>query len=101
MRQPPKPYEKAERIPESISGIVMKLLAKSAEDRYQTAAGLEADLRKCLLQWEPAGRIEPFPLGQQDLPDQLLISEKIYGRQHECQSLLDAFDRVAASGKPE
>jgi len=100
-RQPPKPCEQSERIPESISGIVMKLLAKSAEERYQTAAGLEADLRKCLLQWEPAGRIEPFPLGQQDLPDQLLISEKIYGRQHECQSLLDAFDRVAASGKPE
>jgi hypothetical protein len=44
----------------------MKLLAKTAEDRYQTAAGLEADLRRCLAEWEARGRIEPFPLGAHD-----------------------------------
>ena len=45
----------------------MKLLAKTAEDRYQTAAGLEADLRRCLAEWQAHGRIEPFPLGAQDV----------------------------------
>jgi serine/threonine protein kinase len=48
-RQPPPPNEQAERIPEPISAIVLKLLAKTAEERYHTAAGLEADLRKCLM----------------------------------------------------
>ncbi|MBV8279189.1 MAG: AAA family ATPase, partial [Verrucomicrobia bacterium] len=76
-------------------------LAKTAEDRYQTAAGLETDLKRCLLEWERAGWIDAFPLGQWDVPDRLLIPEKLYGRHQECQVLLDAFDRVVASGKPE
>jgi len=84
-----------------VSAIVLKLLAKTAEDRYQTAAGLEADLRKCLLEWESASTIQPFPIGQQDVPDRLLIPEKLYGRERESQTLLQAFDRVVGSGKPE
>jgi len=100
-RQPPKPSERLATVPEPISAIVLKLLAKTAEDRYQTAAGLETDLKKCWLQWERAGRVNEFPLGLEDVPDRLLIPERLYGRQQECQILLDAFDRVAASGKPE
>ncbi|MBV9643763.1 MAG: AAA family ATPase [Verrucomicrobia bacterium] len=100
-RQPPKPHERREQIPEQISAIVLKLLAKNAEERYQTGAGLEADLRKCWMEWESSRRIEPFPLGQRDLPDRLLIPEKLYGRQREYQTLLGCFDRVAASGRPE
>src|SRR5258708_3595214 len=100
-RQPPRPSERVAGIPEPISAIVLKLLAKTAEERYQTAAGLEADLRKCLMEWESVRRIEPFPLGQQDVPDRLLIPEKLYGRERECQILLDAFHRVVASGRPE
>ena len=100
-RQPPIPSERVAQIPEPISKIVRKLMAKTAEERYQSAAGLEADLRKCLLEWEGVGRIEPFPVGQQDVPDQLLIPEKLYGRNVERQRLLDAFARVVASGKPE
>jgi Cdc6-like AAA superfamily ATPase len=53
------------------------------------------------MEWESVGRLEPFPLGQQDVPDRLLIPEKLYGRNAECQKLLDALDRVVASGKPE
>ena len=100
-RQPMPPRERWENVPSTVSAIILKLLAKTAEERYQTAAGAEADLRKCLLQWESAGRIEPFSLGQQDVPNRLLIPEKLYGRQLECQRLLEAFDRVVVSGKPE
>jgi predicted ATPase len=100
-RQPLRPSGRLAAIPEPISAIVLKLLAKTAEERYQTAAGLETDLRKCLMEWERSGWIDPFPLGQEDVPDRLLIPEKLYGRKSECQILLNAFDRVVASGKPE
>jgi len=100
-RQPPPITERLERIPEAISAIVSKLLAKHAEERYQTAAGLEADLRKCLVEWESLERIEPFRLGTCDTPDRLLIPEKLYGRDAEREVLLRAFDRVVAGGQPE
>ena len=72
----------------------MKLLAKTAEERYQTAAGVESDLRHCLAEWEPQGRIDPFALGEHDAPDRLLIPEKLYGRAREIETLLASFDRV-------
>jgi PAS domain S-box-containing protein len=100
-RQPPKPSEQTDRIPEPISAIVLKLLAKTAEERYQTAAGLEADLRKCLMEWESVGHIKSFPVGQHDIPDRLLIPEKLYGRDSVCETLLAAFDRVVATYKLE
>ena len=100
-RQPMPPSERANGIPDLLSAIVMKLLEKSAEDRYQTAAGLEADLRRCQLQWEAHGRIEPFPLGLQDTSDRLLIPERLYGREREVDILLAAFDRVVADGATE
>ena len=79
----------------------MKLLAKNAEERYQTAAGLEADLRRCLSEWREHGRIEPFPLGTNDSSDRLLIPEKLYGREREIDALLAAFDRVVGQGTAE
>ncbi|HXM25868.1 MAG TPA: AAA family ATPase, partial [Chthoniobacterales bacterium] len=100
-RQPPKPSEQTDRIPEPISAIVLKLLAKTAEERYQTAAGLEADLRKCLTEWESVGHIKSFTVGRQDVPDRLLIPEKLYGRDSVCKTLLAAFDRVVATHKSE
>jgi PAS domain S-box-containing protein len=100
-RQPRPPDERVAGIPEPLSAIVMKLLAKNAEDRYQTAAGLTVDLRKCLMQWERHRRIEPFPLGADNVPDRLLIPEKLYGREHEIGTLLSAFDRVVANGASE
>ncbi|HEV3444972.1 MAG TPA: serine/threonine-protein kinase PknK, partial [Gemmataceae bacterium] len=100
-RQPTPPGERANGIPGPLSEIVMKLLAKTAEERYQTAAGVAADLRRCLAEWEGQGRIAPFPLGMQDVPDRLLIPEKLYGREREIDALLAAFDRVVAQGTPE
>jgi PAS domain S-box-containing protein len=100
-RQAIAPYERRKEIPGAVSTIVLKLLAKNVEDRYQTAAGVEADLRKCLGEWESKGNIDPFPLGTHDVPDRLLIPEKLYGRKREIDVLLAAFDRVVAQGTSE
>jgi len=100
-RKPVPPSERLETVPVPVSGLVLKLLAKNAEERYQTAAGVECDLRRCLAQLEPRGSIDDFPLGQQDTPDRLLIPEKLYGRAREVETLLVVFDRVVASGRPE
>src|SRR5262249_6749267 len=99
--QPMPPNERAKAVPAQLSAIIMKLLAKMPEERYQTATGVEKDLEKCLETLDSDGQIAPFPLGMQDVPDQLLISEKVYGRDSEIQRLLSAFKRVASDGKPE
>ena len=99
-RQPTPPGERA-AVPAPLSAITMKLLAKTAEERYQTAAGLEADLLRCLAEWEAHGRIDLFPLGAHDASDRLLIPGILYGREREIDTLLAAFDRVVAKGTPE
>ena len=100
-RPPTPPSERTSGIPGPIEAIILKLLAKSPEDRFQTAAGLEADLRICLTSWETHRRIDPFPIGARDVPDRLLIPEKLYGRKAEVDALVAAFDRVAARGRAE
>jgi PAS domain S-box-containing protein len=99
-RQPTPPGGRA-AVPEPLSAIIMKLLAKNAEERYQTASGLEADLRRCLAEWQSHGRIDPFSLGAHDWSDRLRIPETLYGREREIEALLAAFDRVVAQGTPE
>jgi PAS domain S-box-containing protein len=98
--QPIPPVDRA-AVPEPLSAITMKLLSKNVEERYQAASGLEADLRRCLAEWQLHGRIDPFPLGADDSSDQLLVPEKLYGREREIDTLLAAFDRVVAQGTPE
>ena len=106
-RKPAPIEERSRGVPGSVSAIVMKLLAKTAEGRYQTAAGVESDLQRCLAEWERgwAGaspyQIEEFKLGEQDIPDRLSITEKLYGRAREIETLLAAFDRVVTGGKSE
>jgi len=100
-RQPVPPDERAKGIPRSVSAIVMRLLAKTAEERYQTAASVEADLRRCLHDLESLGRIRLFPLGRHDASDRLRIPEKLYGREREIQRLLEAFERVVATSRFE
>src|SRR6476646_5085198 len=100
-RQPVPPGERLNGIPGPVSAIVMKLLAKTAEERYQTAAGAESDLRRCLDEWETRGWIDEFPLGEQDTPDELLIPEKLYGRESEIEKLRGSFDRVIKGGTAE
>jgi predicted ATPase/signal transduction histidine kinase len=100
-RQPISPSERLTNVPASVSAIIMKLLAKTAEERYQTAAGAESDLRRCLSEWETQGRIKEFAPGEHDQPDRLMIPEKLYGRDREIEILLSAFDRIVAGGSPE
>jgi PAS domain S-box-containing protein len=100
-RTPAPPHERVPSIPRPISHIVAKLLAKTAEERYQTAAGVERDLQRCLAEWQANGRIEAFPPGEIDAPDRLSIPEKLYGRAREIDTLVAAFDRVVTDGNPE
>ena len=100
-RRPVPPAERRVTVPAVLSALVMKLLAKTAEERYQTASGVAHDLRRCLAAWERHSRIGGFALGGKDKPDRLLIPEKLYGRAPEIASLHAAFDRVVESGAPE
>ncbi len=97
---PRAPAEVDATIPEPLSQIVMKLLAKTAEDRYQTVAGLKADLEHCAEEWTGRGEISAFPLGQRDFPDRVLVSQRLYGREPEVEELLRAFDN-ACTGQTE
>ncbi|HXV64641.1 MAG TPA: AAA family ATPase, partial [Vicinamibacteria bacterium] len=100
-KQPIPPCTKLKGIPNPVSAIVMKLLAKTPEERYQTASGAASDLSHCLAEWEIQHRIDEFPLGEQDTSDRLAIPETLYGRESEIGALLASFDRVVAAGKPE
>jgi PAS domain S-box-containing protein len=100
-RKPAPPSERVKNVPPAVSAIIMKLLAKTAEERYQTAAGVESDLRRSLAEWESHRRIDEFPLGAHDTPDRLLIPEKLYGREREIETLLSCFDRIVKTGTPE
>jgi predicted ATPase/signal transduction histidine kinase/CheY-like chemotaxis protein len=99
-RQPVPPGERSKEVPAPVSAIILKLLAKTGEERYQSAAGVEADLKRCLSELEARGGIDTFTLGVHDTPDRLLMPEKLYGRDRECAALLAAFDQVVTSGTP-
>jgi PAS domain S-box-containing protein len=99
-RRPAAPRERFGGIPVPVSAIIMKLLAKTPEERYQTAAGAEHDLRRCLAEWQAGGSCEAFAIAEQDHPDRMVIPEKLYGRAREVEALLSSFDDVAASGVP-
>jgi predicted ATPase len=99
--QPMPPDQRFKNVPAQLSAIVMKLLAKMPEERYQTAAGVEKDLRIYLERVKLGRPVAPFPLGMHDIPDELLISEKLYGRDSQIDALLTAYRQVASDGKPE
>ncbi|MUG91475.1 AAA family ATPase [Scytonema sp. UIC 10036] len=82
-------------LPIMLSEIIGKLMAKNAEDRYQSALGLKHDLLRCQQEYHVAGKLAWFKLGERDISDRFLIPEKLYGREQEVQTLLNAFGRVA------
>lgn len=87
-------------LPPVMSEIIMKLLAKTAEERYQSALGLKADLQTCLRMWKTIGEIPHFKIGELDSSSQFLIPQKLYGRQRQVNQLMEAFKRVR-SGNAE
>ncbi|MEM9089676.1 MAG: serine/threonine-protein kinase PknK [Cyanobacteria bacterium P01_F01_bin.53] len=89
------PHQLKPDIPPVVSQIVLKLMAKNAEDRYQSALGLKHDLERCLHQYKETGKISDFELGGRDVSDRFLIPEKLYGREAEVQQLLASFERVS------
>ena len=100
-RQPPSPRARRRDLPKQIEAIVMKLLAKTGEERYQTAAGLQADLQRCLEAWTLHGQIDSFTIALNDLRDRLQIPDGLYGRDRPIASVMSAFERVASSGETE
>ncbi|NET14437.1 MAG: serine/threonine-protein kinase PknK, partial [Okeania sp. SIO1H6] len=93
-QQPILPNHLKPEIPEALSDIVMKLLAKKAEERYKSALGIKTDIQECLTQLETTGKISNFSLARQDISEQLQIPQKLYGREPEIKILLTAFERV-------
>jgi diguanylate cyclase (GGDEF)-like protein len=87
------------RTPRALSDLVLKLLAKNAEDRYQSARGIAADLRECLQLLGSGNGLKPLVLGMHDVPDRFQIPQKLYGRELEIRALMDAFQRVSQGGK--
>ncbi|WP_036479422.1 AAA family ATPase [Myxosarcina sp. GI1] len=96
-KQPIPVHEVNLEIPPIVSAIVMKLMAKNAEERYQSAWGIKTDLEKCLKQLETKSCLETFPLGSHDISNKFQIPQKLYGRETEIETLLTAFERVATT----
>ncbi len=94
-KQPVKVDRLNSNIPSVLSEIISKLMAKNAEDRYQSALGLKYDLEICLDQLHKTDTIALFDLGTRDICDRFLIPEKLYGRETEVKALLNAFDHVS------
>ncbi|QRO03027.1 AAA family ATPase [Archangium violaceum] len=99
-QHPRPPHELLPSIPPSLSAIVMKLLAKTAEERYQSAEGLKADLEKCR-EGMRQGTLEVFPLGARDVPLRLTLPQRLYGREAQVSTLLEGFERVRHGGRAE
>jgi predicted ATPase/signal transduction histidine kinase/DNA-binding response OmpR family regulator len=92
---PTPPNQLNPELPLSLNQIVLKLMAKMPEDRYQTAFGLQADLLQCQSLWKENKNSESFELGIQDISDRFIIPEKLYGREQEVETLISAFNRVS------
>ncbi len=88
-------FKNGQPIPQVLCDMVMKLMAKNAESRYQSAFGLKFDLEKCLTQLQETGQIENFKIAQRDVCDRFIIPDKLYGRETEVSTLLQAFERVS------
>jgi len=94
------PHEVAGSVPRTVSAIIMKLLEKSPDERYQSANGLLHDLKECYNQLAETGEVGFFKIGCNDIPGGFSISRDLVGRENEKQILIDAFGRIA-KGKTE
>lgn len=97
--EPLSPSVKNPAVPAMVSQIVLKLMAKGAEERYQSTHGLGADLKRCLKQLRRSGQVEPFTLASRDVRQRLRIPQRLYGRDKPLETLMDCFERVARGGR--
>jgi predicted ATPase/GAF domain-containing protein/anti-anti-sigma regulatory factor len=97
-RVPTPPHVLCPEVPAPLSGVVMKLLAKTPEDRYQCAAGAKADLERCARALAATGQIAPFEIGAADFRSEVRIPQKLYGREAETEEVLGAWKRAAEGG---
>ncbi len=98
-RKPPPLRTANEEVPKALAAIILKLMAKTAEERYQSAVGIRADLQRCLTQLESSGQIGDFTPGQDDVSERFHIPEVLYGREEVVDALLASFTRVCSGGK--
>jgi diguanylate cyclase (GGDEF)-like protein/PAS domain S-box-containing protein len=97
-RQPTPAHQLCPDLPPAIADIVMKLLSKDAEDRYQSASGLLSDLEECKRELLCKGRIDAFVPGAGDIPQEFRIPQKLYERASEINALMASFERVSRGG---
>lgn len=100
-RVPQTPREKNPDIPKSISDIIMKLISKNAEDRYQSSFGINCDLKKADSELKETGIVSDFIIGQKDISEKFEIPQKLYGREKEIKTLINTFDLVCTNGDPQ
>ncbi|WP_437945074.1 AAA family ATPase [Sorangium sp. So ce296] len=100
-KKPPAAHAIVPSIPPPLSAVVLKLLSKAPEERYQSALGLRHDLDECFARWRASGAVQPFPLGQRDLSDRFQVPQRLYGREREVEALLAVFERVVTQDRPE
>ncbi|OMH37943.1 serine/threonine protein kinase [Motiliproteus sp. MSK22-1] len=99
-RLPSAPHEIVPEVPEAVSAIILKLLAKSPEARYQSAEGLMHDLVRCADILAAGQVLEPFDLGEKDVVQKFLVPQALYGREPELQELFGLFE-AAVAGRNE
>ena len=97
-QRPVPPNELVPSLPPMLSAVVLKLMAKAADERYQSAEGLKADLERCQDAVRRGAR-EDFPLGLRDFPARFQLPQHLYGREAEVEALLGAFEDVAREGR--
>jgi diguanylate cyclase (GGDEF)-like protein/PAS domain S-box-containing protein len=100
-REPPAPHVRADGVPATLSEIVMKMLEKSPDRRYQSISGLQADLTQCWRQWSSDGRITPFVIGAHDIAGGFRTLHRLYGRDKDIAAMLDAYQRAVDQGSSE
>ncbi|MGI6486040.1 MAG: AAA family ATPase [Tepidanaerobacteraceae bacterium] len=98
--KPVTPEKLNPKIPSALAAIVMKMISKPADERYQSAYGILKDLENCRIQWNTKGRIVPFVLGQKDISPRFMLTQRIIGRETETKNLISVFDRTC-SGQGE
>ncbi|MCA1663145.1 MAG: AAA family ATPase, partial [Myxococcales bacterium] len=99
-KSPRPPTEVVPDVPLQLSQLVLKLLSKQPEDRYQSATGLLADLERCAAEFSSSRRVEPFALGVKDVSREFQLSRRLYGREREVAELVASFERVVATESP-